>query len=137
MYIKARKSYIGICLLVCCLFLANFVSVIDITGSAFTDVNMFDNSSAQGESQQPSMNGTANIGHFDYLSAADTFIYFSAISAQQSRSQSAKFIFYLLTALAAVLLICLVYSSRLSARFCTPFNAIGITVFLHQKDGMK
>lgn len=136
MYIKMRKKHIGICLLVCCLFLTGYLSILN-TGNIFADNNVFASSSIGGGSQHTSMDGTADSGHFDYLSATDTAICYPAFSIQQSRSQVTKIKSNLLTTIITALLICFVYSSRLCARVCTPFNSLRITVFLHKKDGMK
>jgi hypothetical protein len=136
MYIKVSKKNMGICLLLCCLFLTSYLTILNTTGSIFSDMNVSDISSVGG-SEHSSMSGGTNIGNFDYLSVADTSIGFFFSSAKQFRGQVTKFNLNVLTAIAAAQLISLIYSSRLSNIICTPFNSISITAFLHKKDGMK
>ena len=136
MYIKVSKKNMGICLLLCCLFLTSYLTILNTTGSIFSDMNVSDISSVGG-SEHSSMSGGTNIGNFDCLSAVDAFIYFSFFSAKQFRGQVSKTNFNVLTAIAAAQLIGLICSSRLSHIICTPFNSISITAFLHKKDGMK
>lgn len=135
MYLKSSKKHIGICLLISCLFLTSYLSVFDTI--SFSKLNVFNVSSINGENENSSMNGGANAWDFCYQSAADTSISFPFLSIKQSRAQVTRINFNILTAIAAAQLICFIYSSRLSDRICTPFNSIGITAFLHKKDGMK
>lgn len=136
MYLKVSKKNMRICLLLCCLFLTSYLTILNTTGTIFSDMNVSDISS-RGGNEHSSMSGGTNIGNFDYLSAADSSIGFFFSSAKQFRSQVTKFNLNVLTAIAAAQLIGLIYSSRLSNISCTPFNSISITAFLHKKDGMK
>jgi hypothetical protein len=136
MYFKISKKNMRICLLLCCLLLTSYLTILNTTGTIFPDMNVSDISS-RGGNEHSSMSGGTNIGNFDYLSAADTSIGFFFSSAKQFRSQVTKFNLNVLTAIAAAQLIGLIYSSRLSIISCTPFNSISITAFLHKKDGMK
>lgn len=135
MYIKLSKKHMGICLLISCLFLTSYLSVFNT--SDFSTANLCNVSAVDGENENSSMNGGAYSCHFSYESSADTSISYPFISIKQSRSQVVRINFGILTAITAAQLICLIFSSKLSYSFCTPFNSIRITTFLHKKDGMK
>lgn len=137
MQIKVSKKHIWICLLLCSLFLASNISVLNINGIISSDVNVFDSSSVGGESERSSMNSEDNYSHFDYISTTDSSVNFSIFSLKQSRCPLTKTNLNILTAMIAAQIICFIYSSRLSDKTCTQFNSIRITLFLHKKDGMK
>ncbi|MGI5921146.1 MAG: hypothetical protein ACOX6I_05355 [Syntrophomonadaceae bacterium] len=137
MHMKLDKKCMWLCVLLCALFLTSYLSVLNTTGIAASNMNVFDASSISGGNEHSSMNGEANSRHYDYISATDSSIDFSIFSAKQSRCPVTDFSFNILTAILVAQLISFIYSSRLSDRICTQFNSIRITVFLHKKDGMK
>lgn len=135
MRMKSSKNLMGISLLIICLLLTGYVSVFNTADPA--NVNVYNASPINGEDRNTSMNGGAYSWHFSYQTAADTVRSFLFVSPKQFHSQLAGIIFSILTAIAAAQLICLIYSSKLSNRFCLPFNSLSITTFLHKQDGMK
>lgn len=137
MQIKISNKHILICMLLCSLFLTSYLSVLNTNGVIPSDINIFDRSSISGEREHSSMNGGINSGHVDFTAMTDTSIEFIILSMKQARGLVAKTNFNILTALVAALIICFIYSSRLSERSCTPFSSLSITVYLHKKDGMK
>ena len=134
MQTRISKNRILIGLLLCSLLLTGYISVFN-TGLIPSEMNAFARSSMSGGSGQMSMNG-ANTGHLAYLAAETSMDSFISL-LRQSRGLFIKSIFALLTAVAAAQITTFIYSSRLSAQTCAPFNAIQITFLLHKKDGMK
>jgi hypothetical protein len=135
MQIRINNKSSLICLLLCFLFLAGYVTILVTNGIIPISVNAFDIFSSNGE--QSSMNGGANAGHDDYMTAVITSCEASNSSIQQSRSLNTKASFRTLAAIASVQTACSIYYTRLSDRICTQFNSISISAFLHKKDGMK
>ena len=137
MQIKVSKKNILIYLLLCSLFLTSYISVLSTNGIIPSDVNIFERSSISGGSEPSSMNGGINSGHVYFMATNNTSIEFFILSMKQSRWPVPKTGFDIFTAIITALIICFLYSSRLSAGICTQFNSIRITFFLHKKDGMK
>lgn len=135
MQIRISKNRILIGLLLCSLLLTGYISVFNTAGVIPSEMNVFARSSMSGGSQS-SMKVAVNTWPLDYLTA-DTAIDFSNLSIKQSRWLFAKTNSDTLTAATAALMICFIYSSRLSDQICSQFNSIQITFFLHKKDGMK
>lgn len=137
MYIKAGKKNIGISLLLCCLFLTSYLSVLNTFAPVSSAPDIMSAVPSAGAGSESSMSGGAAHESFDYLSAADTFLGLTKSPAGQTRGQSGKLFFDLFCALTAAQFIRLICSSRLSAGSYTPFNSISIITFLHKKDGRK
>lgn len=135
MQIRANNKHILICLLLCSLFLTSYVSILNTNGIIYSDV--FDIFSTNGRSEHSSMNDSANIGHDDYMAAADTSTELSISSIRQSQWLSAKTSLSLLTAVVSTQMTCFIYYSKLSDQAYTQLNSSIITSFLHKKDGMK
>jgi len=136
MQIKATNKYSLICLLLCLLFLTSYITVLN-TNSIISPNNILDIFSGNGGSEHASMNDSTNVGHDDYMAAVNTAWESSSFSIQQLHLPGTKTSFRTLAAMISVQTACLIYYARLSDRIRIQFNSIGITVFLHKKDGMK
>jgi hypothetical protein len=135
MHIKTDKKHIFICLFLCFLFLASYISVFNTSDIIASDLNISDVSFGSREIGHSSMAGEADSWHFDYMSPSMDLSNLSAL--KNTRSLVTKTIFNILTAIISTQIICLFCTSRFSQNFCTPFNSIRIIFFLHKKDGMK
>lgn len=135
MQIRINKKSSLICLLLCFLFLAGYITVLVTNGIIPANVNTFDVFSCNGG--QSSMNGGTNAGHDDYMTAVITSCEASNSLIQQLRSLSTRVSFRTLAEVASVQTACSIYYTRLSDRIYTQFNSISISAFLHKKDGMK
>lgn len=130
---KFSQKHIFICLLLCSLFISSYTGLLNANG--LTPADLFAGSSVSSSSLS-SMNGGMLAGHADLFAATDIFIESFSLSMLQSRWIPAKNYSPVLAAIAA-LMICLIYASRLTQSISAPFNALSITIFLHEKDGMK
>jgi hypothetical protein len=137
MRIKLSKKHICICMLVCSLFLACYPGLFISNGIISSDGYALNSSSFSGGVEHSSMNGGgANLWHTNYFAITNisTEIFTSSIKHSE---WLLKLIFSILTSFITAQIICLIYSSRLAGSLCSQFNSIGITLFLHKKDGMK
>ncbi|HWP98762.1 MAG TPA: hypothetical protein VN426_18115 [Syntrophomonadaceae bacterium] len=135
MPIKVSKKNIWICLLVCSLFLTSNIGILTTNGIVSSDGYAFNNSSINGGSEHSSMNGVTDLWNINYLSNISSELFVS--STKPSQWLLTKTIFNILTSSITAQIICLIYSSKLTGNLCSQFNSIGITLFLHKKDGMK
>lgn len=131
---KFSQKHIFICLLLCSLFISSYTGLLNANG--LTPADLFSGSSISDNSSLSSMNGGMLAGHTDLFTATESLIESFSISMLQSRWMPAKSYSPVLAAIAA-LMICLIFASRLTHSISTPFNALSITIFLHEKDGMK
>ncbi|MGE5391157.1 MAG: hypothetical protein ACM3PE_08870 [Deltaproteobacteria bacterium] len=136
MQIKTSRKHVFICLLLCSIFLCGYASVLNVNGSVFSDINVFDGSSLSGGTYGSAMSSGINAGPADYMTSGITSEYF-AFSVKAARLPNIKTTVNILTAIISALIIRLIYSSRLTNIICTQFDSIQITEFLHKKDGMK
>lgn len=130
----SRKSCILIWLLLCSLFLSGYSGLLNTNG--LTPYDLLADSAASGGNLSP-LSGGMRAGYADLFAApdADSWIK-SLLPIYQSRWLPAKSNCTVAAAMAA-LMTCLLCSSSLIRRFSIPFNSLSITIFLHEKDGMK
>lgn len=137
MQAKAGQKQIGLGLLICALFLAYGINILGTGNLVFSDLQAGNGSSASSGTKQSSMNGGNGLWHFNYQAITNISSELFLSSPKTSSWLLAKTFFNLLSSLIASLIICLIVSSRLAGSLCSQFSSIGITVFLHKKDGMK
>jgi len=137
MQIKINSKHFLICLLLCFMFLTSYTGILNTNNILSSDVSVLDISSVSGENEHSSMDGGSNIGHEDYISAANTSIEFYNSSLKPLRGPGTKTSFDILTAIIAAQMACLIRHARLSDQTYTQLNSSIIIKFLHKKDGMK
>ncbi|MEN6391140.1 MAG: hypothetical protein ABFD04_12050 [Syntrophomonas sp.] len=137
MQMKASKKRILLCLLICSLFLASSVNIFSASHSVVSDLYAGNSSSSSLGAEQSSMNSGNGLWHFNCQAITNLSTELFASATKPSQWLLAKNFFDLLTSLIAGLITCLIISSRLANSLCSQFSSIGITVFLHKKDGMK
>lgn len=135
MQIKISQKRSWICLCLCGLLLTGYISMVSPHNIFSVDAYTLDRSSISGGPPHSSMNGGINLWYIDY--SANTRAGFFLSSVKPSLWLHTKNIFYLLTSLITAQITYFLYSSRLAGRLGAQFRSIGITVFLHKKDGMK
>lgn len=134
MRINTKQTSIWICLLICSLLLTCYTGIFSPGSVVLTDVNTYSNN---GSSENWSMTGPTDLWQVDYLAITDISTPFFISSMKHSPGPSTRTIFNILFLLITAQIICLAYSSRLAGSICSQFSSIGITLFLHKKDGMK
>lgn len=130
MQTKVNNKSSLIYLLLCFLFLTSFINVLNTNRIISSNVNAFDVFSGNGGSEQSSMNSDTNA----VMAAVNTSLESLNFSIRQLHTKTG---IRTLDAIISVQTDGLLYYSRLSDRICTQLNSIIITIFLHNKDGMK
>ncbi|TEB04836.1 hypothetical protein Psch_03598 [Pelotomaculum schinkii] len=137
MQIKISQKHNWICLFLCGLLLIGYISMASPHNIFSVDAYALDRSSISGGPPHSSMDGGINLWYIDYSAITNTRAGFFLSSVKPFLWLHTKNIFYLLTSLITAQIISFLYSSRLAGRLGAQFRSIGITIFLHKKDGMK
>lgn len=129
MHKKVCKKHIWICLLACSLIFAYGTTLIGVSFDGY----LLNSSSINGGAERSSMSGATVLWHVNDLAITATSAEILVAPAKHSQ----WLLFSVLTSWIAARIICLFFSSRLAGSLCSQFDSIQITLFLHEKDGMK
>ena len=133
---KTNDKYILTCLLLSILLLIGYVSVPN-ANIAHANIDLKHFYFAVGNSPDSSMDGRADTGHRDSMTAPDDPTVLSISSTGQSRWLGPKNNNNIITAILAFQLLCLTYGSSFIKAVPIPTFSDILTIFLHKKDGMK